>query len=40
MKSTGEVLGVGRNVKEALYKGFVGASMYPSMEKGKILSNN
>ena len=38
MKSTGEVLGVGRDVKEALYKGFVGGSMYPSMEKGKILA--
>ena len=38
MKSTGEVLGVGRDVKEALYKGFVGAGMYPSMEKGKILA--
>ena len=38
MKSTGEVLGVGRCVKEALYKGFIGASMYPKMEKGKILA--
>ena len=38
MKSTGEVLGVGRNLKEALYKGFVGAGMYPSMEKGEILA--
>ena len=38
MKSTGEVLGVGRNVKEALYKGFVAANMYPSNEKGKILA--
>ena len=38
MKSTGEVLGVGRDVKEALYKGFVGGGMYPSMEKGKILA--
>ena len=38
MKSTGEVLGVGRNVNEALYKGFVAANMYPSMEKGKILA--
>lgn len=28
MKSTGEVLGVGRNLEEALYKGFLGASMY------------
>ena len=38
MKSTGEVLGVGRNVKEALYKGFVAANMYPSKKKGKILA--
>ena len=38
MKSTGEVLGVGKNVKEALYKGFIGGGMYPSMEKGKILA--
>ena len=38
MKSTGEVLGVGKNVMEALYKGFIGASMYPTMEKGKILA--
>ena len=38
MRSTGEVLGVGRNLKEALYKGFVGANMYPSKEKGKILA--
>ncbi|WP_294373836.1 carbamoyl-phosphate synthase large subunit [uncultured Clostridium sp.] len=38
MRSTGEVLGVGRNVKEALYKGFVAANMYPSKEKGKILA--
>lgn len=33
MKSTGEVLGVGRNIKEALYKGFVGGSMYPEIKK-------
>ena len=38
MKSTGEVLGVGRNVKEALYKGFVGANMYPLMKNKKILA--
>ena len=38
MRSTGEVLGVGRNIKEALYKGFVAANMYPSNEKGKILA--
>ena len=38
MKSTGEVLGVGRDVKEALYKGFIGGGMYPAMKKGKILA--
>jgi carbamoyl-phosphate synthase large subunit len=38
MRSTGEVLGIGRNIMEALYKGFVGANMYPSKEKGKILA--
>jgi len=38
MRSTGEVLGIGRNLLEALYKGFVGAYMYPSKEKGKILA--
>ena len=36
MRSTGEVLGVGRTVNEALYKGFVAAGMMP--EKGKILA--
>ncbi len=36
MRSTGEVLGVGRNVYEALYKGFVAAGMMP--KKGKILA--
>ncbi|PRR83255.1 carbamoyl-phosphate synthase large subunit [Clostridium vincentii] len=36
MRSTGEVLGVGRNVKEALYKGFVAAGMMPG--KGDILA--
>ncbi|WP_294349452.1 carbamoyl-phosphate synthase large subunit [uncultured Clostridium sp.] len=36
MKSTGEVLGVGRNVKEALYKGFIAAGMLPG--KGDILA--
>ena len=36
MRSTGEVLGVGRNVKEALYKGFVAAGMMPG--KGSILA--
>ena len=38
MKSTGEVLGVGRNLTEALYKGFVGASMYTAKNSGKILA--
>ena len=38
MRSTGEVLGVGKDINEALYKGFVAASMYPSKEKGKILA--
>lgn len=38
MRSTGEVLGIGRNVHEALYKGFLAASMFPGMEKGKILA--
>ena len=36
MKSTGEVLGVGKNVKEALYKGFIAAGMLPG--KGNILA--
>ena len=38
MKSTGEVLGVGRNINEALYKGFIGANMYMKKEKGRILA--
>ena len=38
MKSTGEVLGIGKNVEEALYKGFIGANMFPNMKKGKILA--
>lgn len=37
MKSTGEVLGVGRNVHEALYKGFIAAGMFTSKGK-KILA--
>ncbi|MGL4773046.1 MAG: carbamoyl-phosphate synthase large subunit [Clostridium sp.] len=40
MKSTGEVLGVGRNVNEALYKGFLGASMYPGKETILATLNN
>jgi carbamoyl-phosphate synthase large subunit len=38
MKSTGEVLGVGRNLEEALYKGFIGAGMYIGKEVGTILA--
>jgi len=38
MRSTGEVLGVGRTVEEALYKGFIGASMFAKEEKGTILA--
>ena len=36
MRSTGEVLGVGRTLNEALYKGFVAANMLPG--KGNILA--
>lgn len=36
MRSTGEVLGVGRTLNEALYKGFVAAKMLPG--KGTILA--
>lgn len=38
MKSTGEVLGVGRTLEEALYKGFVGANMFTKKKKGTILA--
>ena len=38
MKSTGEVLGVGRNIKEALYKGFVAAGMITNIDNKKILA--
>lgn len=38
MKSTGEVLGVGKTLDEALYKGFVGANMFIKKEKGTILA--
>ncbi|EPY2275538.1 carbamoyl-phosphate synthase large subunit [Clostridium sporogenes] len=38
MKSTGEVLGVGKTLEEALYKGFVGANMSIKKEKGAILA--
>ncbi len=33
MKSTGEVLGVGKTLEEALYKGFIGANMSIKKEK-------
>lgn len=36
MKSTGEVLGIGNTLEEALYKGFVGANMYTG-KKGKTI---
>lgn len=36
MRSTGEVLGVGRTLNEALYKGFIAAGMLPG--KGDILA--
>ncbi|MGB5823232.1 MAG: carbamoyl-phosphate synthase large subunit [Proteocatella sp.] len=36
MKSTGEVLGIGRTLEEALYKGFVGANMFTG-KKGKTI---
>lgn len=36
MRSTGEVLGVGRTINEALYKGFIAAGMLPG--KGDILA--
>ncbi|MDU1321692.1 MAG: carbamoyl-phosphate synthase large subunit [Clostridium botulinum] len=38
MKSTGEVLGVGKTLEEALYKGFIGANMSIKKEKGEILA--
>ncbi|QLY79722.1 carbamoyl-phosphate synthase large subunit [Clostridium intestinale] len=38
MKSTGEVLGIGRNLEEALYKGMVAAGMYAKKNTGKILA--
>ncbi|SHJ86971.1 carbamoyl-phosphate synthase large subunit [Clostridium cavendishii DSM 21758] len=43
MKSTGEVLGIGRTVEEALFKGFVGAGIYFTKKSKRILatiSNN
>jgi len=38
MRSTGEVLGVGRNFEEALYKGFIASGMKVKKEKGVILA--
>lgn len=38
MKSTGEVLGVGHTVEEALFKGFVGAGRKLPSEKGTIFA--
>jgi len=39
MRSTGEVLGIGRNFEEALYKGFVASGMKVKKEKGIILAS-
>ena len=38
MKSTGEVLGVGKTIYEALYKGFVAANMFISKTESTILA--
>lgn len=38
MRSTGEVLGVGKNLTEALYKGFVGANMFTENKIKTILA--
>ncbi|MGH4052977.1 MAG: carbamoyl-phosphate synthase large subunit [Clostridium sp.] len=38
MRSTGEVLGIGRNFEEALYKGFIASGMNVKKEKGVILA--
>ncbi|NFI06593.1 carbamoyl-phosphate synthase large subunit [Clostridium botulinum] len=38
MKSTGEVLGVGKTLEEALYKGFIGANMSIKKEKGTVFA--
>jgi carbamoyl-phosphate synthase large subunit len=38
MRSTGEVLGVGRNLTEALYKGFVAAEMFSESNFNTILA--
>lgn len=38
MKSTGEVLGVGKNIYEALYKGFISANMFIKKKNGTVLA--
>lgn len=38
MRSTGEVLGLGRTVEEALYKGFIAAGMRVRKDKGVIMA--
>lgn len=38
MRSTGEVLGLGRNIKEALYKGFIASGSYIPKSGGTILA--
>ncbi|MGL5315406.1 MAG: carbamoyl-phosphate synthase large subunit, partial [Peptostreptococcaceae bacterium] len=38
MKSTGEVLGVGENLEEALYKGFIAAGKEMSDQRGVVLA--
>ena len=38
MKSTGEVLGVGENLEEALYKGFLAAGKTMSDKRGVVLA--
>ncbi|MDN5352089.1 MAG: carbamoyl-phosphate synthase large subunit [Clostridiales bacterium] len=37
MKSTGEVLGIGKTVEEALFKGFLAAKYAPQVEKPRVL---
>ncbi|MCB5942936.1 hypothetical protein LJB68_15530, partial [bacterium 210820-DFI.6.52] len=37
-KSTGEVLGVGETLEEALYKGFLGAGKKMSNKRGVVLA--
>jgi len=38
MKSTGEVLGIGKNYGEALFKGFLGANIKPRVQKNVLFS--